>query len=220
MYNSVYNSVDNYIDVKGSLMTKKILLLTCASVLSLVILSACSRDDGQVWEAVEYDGGVYDDDRTAGRGVRYVLKALAPKKGTILKPILPATKTFEPLVALRISRRIDLGPMTYPLPERATPIGIPNPPPIEMDIQKLVEPENKAPETLVVEPLTGEMTESEKDLVKRMLDVPAVAPTIEPVVEPVVKVPSVPKMNDPKTLPEPKVKNASPIFSHAMEKSK
>lgn len=195
MYNSVCNSVDNSVDAKGSFMTRKILLITCASALSLLILSACSRDENQVWEAVEYDGGVYDDDRTAGRGIRYVLKSMAPKKGAVLKAIspatmdvLPATRINESLVPLRISRRIDLGPMIYPLPEQATQIGVPNPPPAI---------ENR----YVSEPKT-EVVATKKPVPK---------PNLEPK-QAVIK--------DPKTLPEPKIKNASSLFDKSMGKSK
>ena len=102
-------------------MTKKFLTLTCVSMASLLILSACGRDDNQTWEAIEYEGAPYTEERTAGKGIKYVLAALAPKKGPVLKLIMEATKEIAPEMSMPVKPVIVSRP---PEPEikSATPI--------------------------------------------------------------------------------------------------
>lgn len=53
--------------------------LQILSILPLFGLAAC----GDEWEMVPYEGVPYTMERTAGRGVEYVLAKLAPKKGIV-----------------------------------------------------------------------------------------------------------------------------------------
>ncbi len=101
-------------------MTKKLLLLTCASMLSLLVLSACGRDDDQTWEAVEYDGAPYGEERTAGKGIKYVLAALAPEKGPVLTPIMEETKIIAPKLSMPVSQALKIS--RDPEIKNATPI--------------------------------------------------------------------------------------------------
>lgn len=52
------------------------------SLLSVFALSAC----GEAYEMVPYSGTPYSNERTAGKGVEYVLARLAPKKGPVVEP--------------------------------------------------------------------------------------------------------------------------------------
>lgn len=98
-------------------MTKRILLITCASMVSLLSLTSCDVGENQTWEVIEYEGVPYTEERTAGRGVKYVLAALAPRKGPVLEPILESTPPIEE-------------PMSLPVP---TPTKIKNATPIFND---------------------------------------------------------------------------------------
>lgn len=81
-------------------MTKKLLIIMGASVVSLMALSACGREDNQTWEAIEYEGVPYTEERTAGRGIKYVLATLLPEKGPVLEPIMETTKMIAPQMSL------------------------------------------------------------------------------------------------------------------------
>lgn len=84
-------------------MTKKLLILAGASLVSLMALSACDAGDGQTWEAIEYEGVPYTEERTAGRGVKFVLAALAPERGPVLEPIMETTKMIAPQISMPVA---------------------------------------------------------------------------------------------------------------------
>lgn len=97
-------------------MKNKALVLASVSIVALFGLSACDAGDGQTWEAIEYEGVPYTEERTAGRGIKWVLAAMAPKKGPVLEPILETTREIAP--------RISLPPPKEPEIKNATPIFI------------------------------------------------------------------------------------------------
>jgi hypothetical protein len=83
-------------------------------MVSLLTLTGCGAEEGQTWEVIEYEGVPYTEERTAGRGVKYVLAALAPRKGPVLQPIMETTPPIEQPMSLPV-----------PVPEKiknATPI--------------------------------------------------------------------------------------------------
>ncbi len=84
-------------------MTKKLLVIVSASLVSLIALSACGREDNQVWEAIEYEGAPYTEERTAGRGVKWVLARFLPEKGPILEPLMETTKIIAPKMSLPVA---------------------------------------------------------------------------------------------------------------------
>jgi hypothetical protein len=98
-------------------MTKKILLVTCMSLAGMLSLSGCGMEDNEKWEVIEYEGVPYTDERTAGRGVKYVLAALAPKKGPVLEPIMDTTPVPQEPMALPVAE-----PEPEPVIRNATPI--------------------------------------------------------------------------------------------------
>lgn len=95
-------------------MIKDALVLTVLFVAGLLVLTACDAGEGQTWEAIEYEGVPYTEERTAGRGVKYVLAALAPKKGPVLEAIMEDTKVIAP--------QISMPPEPEPEIKNATPI--------------------------------------------------------------------------------------------------
>lgn len=95
-------------------MTKRLLIAVSACAVGLFSLSGCDAGPNQTWEAIEYEGVPYTEERTAGRGVKYVLAALAPKKGPVLEPMLEETR--------RVSPKISLPPPPEPEIKNATPI--------------------------------------------------------------------------------------------------
>lgn len=95
-------------------MTKKLLLTLSASLVSLLALSACDAPEGQAWEAIEYEGVPYTEERTAGRGVKWVLAALAPEKGPVLVPIMKTTKMIAPQISMPVPEEPEI--------KNATPI--------------------------------------------------------------------------------------------------
>lgn len=95
-------------------MKKRILFLTCASAIGLFSLTSCGFEDNDTWDVIEYEGVPYTEERTAGRGVKYVLASLAPRKGPVLEPMLEETPDLPPKISLPV-----------PMPEKiknATPI--------------------------------------------------------------------------------------------------
>lgn len=99
-------------------MTKRLLIISCASMVGLFSLAGCDVGPNQTWEAIEYEGVPYTEERTAGRGVKYVLAALAPKRGPVLEPIMDTTKKVMPQSAPRVS----LPPPPQTEIKNATPI--------------------------------------------------------------------------------------------------
>lgn len=94
-------------------MKNKALVLASVSIMALGGLSACDAGDGQTWEAIEYEGVPYTEERTAGTGIKWVLAAMAPKKGPVLVPIMEETKVIAPQISL---------PPPEPEIKNATPI--------------------------------------------------------------------------------------------------
>ena len=60
------------------------LVLFSAGIAALS-LTAC----GEGYEATRYEGFPYNNERTAGPGVAYVLARMLPEKGPVLEPVTP-----------------------------------------------------------------------------------------------------------------------------------
>lgn len=110
-------------------MFKKTLLLASVGLITVMSLSACDGGSSSVsepreWKAIEYVSGVYDEERTAGKGIKWVLVAMAPKKGPVLEPIMTETKMIQKIEpAVKVSTP---PPLFMPEPEirNATPIFV------------------------------------------------------------------------------------------------
>jgi hypothetical protein len=76
-------------------MRRTILTLTTAA--PLLLLAAC---DG--YEMQRYTGFPYDNQRTAGSGVQYVLAKMMPTKGPVLEPVAPPAPAPAPEPAIEI----------------------------------------------------------------------------------------------------------------------
>lgn len=90
-------------------------------LLSLLALSGCDAGDDRAWEAQKWVGVPYTEERTAGTGFKWVLVALAPRKGAVLEPIMEQTEAIIPAKpAVKISKYV---PLDYNDIQKATPIA-------------------------------------------------------------------------------------------------
>ena len=90
-------------------MTKKLLILMSASIVSLIVLSACEWDN-KAWEP-KYRGDPFEDQRTAGAAFKRVMESIAPKKGPVLEALSEEATTVIPprgLPPLYVSKKIHL----------------------------------------------------------------------------------------------------------------
>jgi hypothetical protein len=74
-------------------MRRTILILSTAA--PLLLLAAC---DG--YEMQRYTGFPYDNQRTAGSGVQYVLAKMMPTKGPVLEPAPVVAPAAEPIIEI------------------------------------------------------------------------------------------------------------------------
>lgn len=70
-------------------------ILTLSAAAPLLLLAAC---DG--YEMQRYTGFPYDNQRTAGSGVQYVLAKMMPVKGPVLEPAAPVAPAPEPVIEI------------------------------------------------------------------------------------------------------------------------
>lgn len=72
-------------------MSKKLLFTPILMLFCVGMLAACGLEEGETWEAQDYVGVPYTEERTAGRGIKWVRVMMAPLKEVILEPFLPET---------------------------------------------------------------------------------------------------------------------------------
>ena len=86
------------------------LILSAACVATLGVV-ACSEGDNRTWEAREYRGIPYTEERTAGTGFIYVLAELMEKKGAIVEPIMERTMMLVPELVPRLKQETTFKPL-------------------------------------------------------------------------------------------------------------